>query len=119
MVSLEFIDIGYLLAKRSKVFTSRALLHPVGGQDKQASVHLPSITRAQNIFCRVLPLEILALNCLQNLYLVAQSIETIHNANMKVRKPTSKRVPVRLRHKIEKASAAKQRKNRKLAKKVR
>lgn len=30
----------------------------------------------------------------------------------------SKRVPVRLRHKIEKASAAKQRKQRKLAKKV-
>ncbi|KAI9655400.1 MAG: hypothetical protein M1821_005548 [Bathelium mastoideum] len=36
---------------------------------------------------------------------------------MKVRKPQSKRVPVRLRHKIEKASAAKQRKQRKLAKK--
>ena len=34
----------------------------------------------------------------------------------KVGKPKSKRVPVRLRHKIEKASAAKQRKNRKLAK---
>lgn len=32
--------------------------------------------------------------------------------------PTSKRTPVRLRHKIEKASAAKQRKQRKLAKKV-
>lgn len=31
---------------------------------------------------------------------------------------TSKRTPVRLRHKIEKASAAKQRKLRKLAKKV-
>ncbi|KAF2667300.1 hypothetical protein BT63DRAFT_480295 [Microthyrium microscopicum] len=35
---------------------------------------------------------------------------------MKVGKPTSKRVPVRLRHKIEKASAAKQRKARKQAK---
>ncbi|KAF2842430.1 hypothetical protein M501DRAFT_415810 [Patellaria atrata CBS 101060] len=35
---------------------------------------------------------------------------------MKVGKPKSKRVPVRLRHKIEKASAAKQRKQRKLAK---
>ncbi|KAL8672894.1 MAG: hypothetical protein Q9168_002648 [Polycauliona sp. 1 TL-2023] len=33
-------------------------------------------------------------------------------------KPKSKRTPVRLRHKIEKASAAKQRKTRKLAKKV-
>lgn len=32
--------------------------------------------------------------------------------------PKSKRVPVRLRHKIEKASAAKQKKARKLAKKV-
>ena len=37
--------------------------------------------------------------------------------NMKVGKPKSKRVPVRLRHKIEKASAAKQRKQRKEAKK--
>ncbi|KAF4306548.1 putative nucleolar gtp-binding protein 2 [Botryosphaeria dothidea] len=36
---------------------------------------------------------------------------------MKVGKPKSKRVPVRLRHKIEKASAAKQRKARKDAKK--
>ncbi|KAF2189506.1 hypothetical protein K469DRAFT_658402 [Zopfia rhizophila CBS 207.26] len=36
---------------------------------------------------------------------------------MKVGKPKSKRVTVRLRHKIEKASAAKQRKARKLAKK--
>ncbi|KAJ4367368.1 nuclear GTP-binding protein nug1 [Neocucurbitaria cava] len=36
---------------------------------------------------------------------------------MKVGKPKSKRVPVRLRHKIEKASAAKQRKEKKLAKK--
>ncbi|KAI9713779.1 MAG: hypothetical protein M1820_000509 [Bogoriella megaspora] len=36
---------------------------------------------------------------------------------MKVGKPKSKRVPVRLRHKIEKASAAKQRKQRKEAKK--
>ncbi|KAF2266874.1 nucleolar GTP-binding protein-like protein 2 [Lojkania enalia] len=36
---------------------------------------------------------------------------------MKVGKPNSKRVPVRLRHKIEKASAAKQRKARKEAKK--
>ncbi|KIW06827.1 uncharacterized protein PV09_02507 [Verruconis gallopava] len=36
---------------------------------------------------------------------------------MKVGKPKSKRQPVRLRHKIEKASAAKHRKNRKLAKK--
>ncbi|KAF2656500.1 hypothetical protein K491DRAFT_767700 [Lophiostoma macrostomum CBS 122681] len=36
---------------------------------------------------------------------------------MKVGKPTSKRVPVRLRHKIEKASAAKQRKAKKQAKK--
>ncbi|KAF2739981.1 hypothetical protein EJ04DRAFT_456574 [Polyplosphaeria fusca] len=36
---------------------------------------------------------------------------------MKVGKPQSKRVPVRLRHKIEKASAAKQRKQKKLAKK--
>jgi nuclear GTP-binding protein len=36
---------------------------------------------------------------------------------MKVGKPKSKRVPVRLRHKIEKASAAKQKKARKLAKK--
>lgn len=36
---------------------------------------------------------------------------------MKVGKPKSKRVPVRLRHKIEKASAAKQRKERKEAKK--
>ncbi|KAF2862847.1 hypothetical protein K470DRAFT_255740 [Piedraia hortae CBS 480.64] len=36
---------------------------------------------------------------------------------MKVRKPTSKRVPVRLRHKIEKASAAKQRKERRNARK--
>ncbi|KAF2870004.1 nucleolar GTP-binding protein-like protein 2 [Massariosphaeria phaeospora] len=36
---------------------------------------------------------------------------------MKVGKPTSKRVPVRLRHKIEKASAAKQRKAKKIAKK--
>lgn len=35
---------------------------------------------------------------------------------MKVGKPKSKRTPVRLRHKIEKASAAKQRKARKLAK---
>jgi hypothetical protein len=32
--------------------------------------------------------------------------------------PTSKRVPVRLRNSIQKASAAKQRKNKKLAKKV-
>jgi nuclear GTP-binding protein len=32
--------------------------------------------------------------------------------------PKSKRVPVRLRHKIEKASAAKQKKAKKLAKKV-
>ena len=32
--------------------------------------------------------------------------------------PKSKRTPVRLRHKIEKAGAAKQRKQRKLAKKV-
>jgi hypothetical protein len=32
--------------------------------------------------------------------------------------PKSKRVPVRLRHKIEKASAAKQRKEKKAAKKV-
>lgn len=38
-------------------------------------------------------------------------------AIMKVGKPKSKRVPVRLRHKIEKASAAKQRKQRKEAKK--
>ena len=38
---------------------------------------------------------------------------------MKVRKPESKRKPVRLRHKIEKASASKQRKQRKLARKVR
>ena len=37
---------------------------------------------------------------------------------MKVGKPKSKRVPVRLRHKIEKASAAKQRKQRKEAKKT-
>ncbi|KAF1915249.1 nucleolar GTP-binding protein 2 [Ampelomyces quisqualis] len=36
---------------------------------------------------------------------------------MKIGKPKSKRVPVRLRNKIEKASAAKQRKNKKLAKK--
>lgn len=36
---------------------------------------------------------------------------------MKVGKPKSKRVPVRLRHKIEKASAAKERKRRKEAKK--
>lgn len=36
---------------------------------------------------------------------------------MKVGKPKSKRVPVRLRHKIEKASASKQRKQRKEAKK--
>ncbi|KAF2428640.1 hypothetical protein EJ08DRAFT_636559 [Tothia fuscella] len=36
---------------------------------------------------------------------------------MKVGKPKSKRQPVRLRHKIEKASAAKQRKQRKLGKK--
>ncbi|KAF2229215.1 GTP-binding protein [Viridothelium virens] len=36
---------------------------------------------------------------------------------MKVGKPKSKRVPVRLRHKIEKASTAKQRKQRKLEKK--
>ncbi|KAF2120963.1 P-loop containing nucleoside triphosphate hydrolase protein [Lophiotrema nucula] len=36
---------------------------------------------------------------------------------MKIGKPKSKRVPVRLRHKIEKASAAKQRKARKQAKK--
>ena len=36
---------------------------------------------------------------------------------MKVGKPKSKRVPVRRRHKIEKASAAKQRKQRKIAKK--
>jgi nuclear GTP-binding protein len=36
---------------------------------------------------------------------------------MKVGKPQSKRVPVRLRHKIQKASAAKQRKQRKEAKK--
>ncbi|EFQ90135.1 hypothetical protein P3342_003393 [Pyrenophora teres f. teres] len=36
---------------------------------------------------------------------------------MKVGKPKSKRVPVRLRHKIEKASAAKQKKAKKLAKK--
>jgi nuclear GTP-binding protein len=36
---------------------------------------------------------------------------------MKVGKPTSKRVPVRLRHKIQKASASKQRKERKAAKK--
>ncbi|KAF2401428.1 hypothetical protein EJ06DRAFT_581564 [Trichodelitschia bisporula] len=36
---------------------------------------------------------------------------------MRIGKPKSKRVPVRLRNKIEKASAAKQRKNRKLAKK--
>ncbi|KAL6704025.1 nuclear GTP-binding protein nug1 [Coniothyrium glycines] len=36
---------------------------------------------------------------------------------MKVGKPKSKRVPVRLRHKIEKASSAKQRKAKKLAKK--
>jgi nuclear GTP-binding protein len=36
---------------------------------------------------------------------------------MKVGKPKSKRVPVRLRHKIEKASAAKQRKEKKAAKK--
>ncbi|TKA62386.1 hypothetical protein B0A49_11594, partial [Cryomyces minteri] len=35
---------------------------------------------------------------------------------MKIGKPKSKRTPVRLRHKIEKASAAKQRKQRKLAK---
>ena len=35
---------------------------------------------------------------------------------MKVGKPISKRVPVRLRHKIQKASAAKQRKQRKEAK---
>ncbi|KAK4988986.1 nuclear GTP-binding protein nug1 [Elasticomyces elasticus] len=35
---------------------------------------------------------------------------------MKVGKPKSKRTPVRLRHKIEKASASKQRKQRKLAK---
>lgn len=35
------------------------------------------------------------------------------------KEPKSKRVPVRLRHKIEKASAAKQKKERKLAKKVR
>lgn len=37
--------------------------------------------------------------------------------NMKVGKPKSKRVPVRLRHKIEKASSSKQRKQRKEAKK--
>lgn len=37
---------------------------------------------------------------------------------MKVGKPKSKRVSTRLRHKIEKASTAKQRKERKLAKKV-
>ncbi|EME49544.1 hypothetical protein DOTSEDRAFT_122313, partial [Dothistroma septosporum NZE10] len=36
---------------------------------------------------------------------------------MKVGKPKSKRVPVRLRHKIQKASANKQRKERKDAKK--
>ncbi|KAH9865786.1 hypothetical protein J1614_009373 [Plenodomus biglobosus] len=36
---------------------------------------------------------------------------------MKIGKPKSKRVPVRLRHKIEKASAAKQRKAKKIAKK--
>lgn len=35
-----------------------------------------------------------------------------------VQEPKSKRTPVRLRHKIEKASAAKQRKQRKLAKSV-
>lgn len=36
----------------------------------------------------------------------------------KIAEPKSKRTPVRLRHKIEKASAAKQRKQRKLAKSV-
>ncbi|KAI9862534.1 MAG: hypothetical protein M1813_004386 [Trichoglossum hirsutum] len=36
---------------------------------------------------------------------------------VKIRKPKSKRTPVRLRHKIEKASAAKQRKDRKSSKK--
>lgn len=35
-----------------------------------------------------------------------------------VQEPKSKRTPVRLRHKIEKASAAKQRKQRKVAKSV-
>lgn len=35
-----------------------------------------------------------------------------------ITEPKSKRVPVRLRHKIEKASAAKQRKEKKIAKKV-
>lgn len=38
-------------------------------------------------------------------------------ANCPIAEPKSKRVPVRLRHKIEKASVAKQKKNRKLAKK--
>ena len=40
-------------------------------------------------------------------------------ANKLDTEPKSKRTPVRLRHKIEKASAAKQRKQRKLAKAVR
>lgn len=43
---------------------------------------------------------------------------TAHLSIMKVGKPTSKRGTTRLRHKIEKASAAKQRKDKKLAKKV-
>lgn len=40
-------------------------------------------------------------------------------AELKITVSKSKRVPVRLRHKIEKASAAKQRKSRKESKKVR
>jgi nuclear GTP-binding protein len=46
-----------------------------------------------------------------------QSTHSAKVADMKVGKPKSKRVPVRLRHKIQKASASKQRKERKEAKK--
>ena len=41
-----------------------------------------------------------------------------HNSANHVTEPKSKRTPVRLRHKIEKASAEKQRKQRKLTKNV-
>lgn len=41
----------------------------------------------------------------------------LYNSNWVIPEPKSKRTPVRLRHKIEKASVAKQKKNRKLAKK--
>ncbi|KAK4997656.1 nuclear GTP-binding protein nug1 [Elasticomyces elasticus] len=47
---------------------------------------------------------------------LANLIKTQTRHVMKVGKPKSKRTPVRLRHKIEKASASKQRKQRKLAK---